>query len=82
LEKVRVSFFLWSSHEWTSSSWNLLLIRGWFDLFVVIFLGFLFFLLLLRRGYFNLFWCNIKMIANVLCKHGVKTYHKAIEKIK
>ena len=25
---------------------------------------------------------NIKMIANVLCKHGVKTYHKAIEKIK
>lgn len=25
---------------------------------------------------------NIKMIANVLCKHGVKTYQKAIEKIK
>lgn len=25
---------------------------------------------------------NIKMIANVLCKHGVKTYQKTIEKIK
>lgn len=41
LEEVRVSFFFRSTHEWTSSSWDFLFIRGWLNLFIIIFVGFL-----------------------------------------
>lgn len=40
LEKVRVSLLFRASHEWTSASWNLFLIRRRVDLLVLVFLWF------------------------------------------